>query len=206
MDIKDLKQRKLLEEIQRCIAESKEGLVDERISVKQLEMLGENKNIELFDGKMIFNETPGLCHQTLVQTLGKVFDKYIDDNNVKCKLYNVGVNVFIDEDDYSLLIPDLVALCDDSKLNDEGILGAPDLVIEVISKSTRRLDYNDKMHKYMHAGVREYWIVDPEKERVTVYIAGEPMMAYVYNFDDDIPVEIYDGKLKICINKIMEEK
>ena len=118
-------------------------------------------------------------------------------------MFNVGVNVFIDEDDYSLLIPDLVVLCDDSKLNDDGILGAPDLVIEVISKSTRRLDYNDKMHKYMHAGVREYWIVDPEKERVTVYIAGEPMMAYVYSFDDDIPVGIYDGKLKLCINNPM---
>ena len=55
------------------------------------------------------------------------------------------------------------------------------------------------MYKYMSGGVREYWIVDPEKEKVTTYIEGEPMMAYIYNFDDEIPVYIYDGRLKIRV-------
>lgn len=172
---------------------------DKRVTTTQLDMFGEDKSIELIDGKMIFSQAPGLQHQIIVQNIGESIAAFIKKNNGKCRMFNVGVNIFIDEDEYSLLIPDLVVVCDESKLTESGINGAPDLVIEVVSKSTRRLDYNDKMHKYMHAGVREYWIVDPEKERVTVYIAGEPMMAYVYSFDDEIPVGIYDGELKIKI-------
>ena len=67
----------------------------------------------------------------------------------------------------------------------------------------RRFDYNDKMHKYMHAGVREYWIVDAERQRVTVYAGQEPMLAYVYNISDEIPVGIYDGRLNICVGKYL---
>ena len=177
---------------------------DKRITINQLEMFGEDRQLELIDGKLVYNEFPGLRHQMIVQNIGRVIDKFIEDNNGECKMFNVGENVVIDEDDYTLLGPDLVILCDKSKLTSIGIFGAPDFVMEVISKSTRRRDYNDKMHKYMHAGVREYWIVDPLKERVTVYIAGEPMMAYIYSFDDDIPVSIYDGKLVLNINLICD--
>lgn len=172
-----------------------------RITIDQLSMLGEDKSIELIDGKLIFSHAPGLQHQIIVQKIGESITAFIKKNKGKCRMFNVGVNVVIDEDDYSLLIPDLVIVCDEAKLTEFGINGAPDFVMEVVSKSTRRLDYNDKMHKYMHAGVREYWIVDPDKEMVTVYIAGEPMMAYVYSFNDEIPVGIYEGELKICINR-----
>lgn len=173
---------------------------DKRVMISQLQSFGDDKNIELIDGKLIFSQAPLLNRQIMVQNIGEIIKKFIDKSHGKCKMFNGGVNVAIDEDEYSLLIPDIVVLCDESKLNDIGVNGAPDFVLEVVSKSTRRIDYNDKMHKYMHAGVREYWIVDPDKEKVTVYISGEPMMAYVYSFEDDIPVGIYDGELKISIN------
>lgn len=171
-----------------------------RVTIDQLSLLGEDKSIELIDGKLIFGQAPGLQHQMIVQNIGESIAAFIKKNKGKCRMFNVGVNVAIDEDEYSLLIPDLVVVCDESKLTEFGINGAPDFVVEVISKSTKHLDYNDKMHKYMHAGVREYWIVDPGKEMVTVYIEGEPMMAYVYSFSDQIPVGIYEGELKININ------
>ena len=176
---------------------------DIRMTTNDLEVLSDDRFIELIDGDVIIGQAPSVKHQLLVQNIGKAIDKYIEDNNGNCKMFNVGINVQTDEDDYTLLIPDIVILCDDSKLNDKGIFGAPDLVMEVVSESTRRIDYNDKMHKYMRAGVREYWIVDPNKERVTVYIAGEPMLAYVYSFTDKIPVEIYDGKLEIQMDKMV---
>ena len=176
--------------------------LDKKLNIDFLHELGEDKQIELINGHLIYNEAPNLKHQMIVQNLGRIIDTFIHSNNGKCQMFNVGVNLYFEEDNNSLLIPDLVVLCDDSKLSESGITGTPDWIIEVVSRSTRRVDYNEKMHKYMGTGVREYWIVDPEKERVTTYIEGEPMMAYIYGFDDEIPVYIYDGKLSICINHL----
>ena len=175
-----------------------------KVTVQMIDDIGEDRRIELLDGHLIINEYPNMRHQLVVQNLGRKIDDFIRSNNGKCRVFNVGVNVFIDEDDYSLLGPDIVVLCDDSRMNEMGIVGPPDLVIEVTSPSTRGRDYGKKMHKYMDAGVREYWIIDLEKEKVTTYIEGEPMMAYVYNFEDEIPVYIYGGELKIRVNDVDE--
>lgn len=176
-----------------------------RMTIGDLAKLGDDRFLELIDGNIIIGQAPNIKHQMLVQSIGKTIDKYIDDNNGKCRMFNVGINVQLDEDEYTLTIPDIVVLCDDSKLSDSAIIGAPDFIIEVVSESTRRIDYNLKMHKYMAAGVEEYWIVDPYKERVTVYIAGEPMLAYVYSFADQIPMGIYEGRLEICVASYLDK-
>jgi len=173
-----------------------------KVTVQMLDEIGEDRRIELIDGHLIINEYPNMRHQMLVQNLGRKIDDFIRDNNGKCRMFSVGVNVFIDEDDYTLVGPDIVVLCDDSRMNEMGIVGPPDWVIEVTSPSTRGRDYGKKMHKYMDGGVREYWIIDLEKEKVTTYIEGEPMMAYVYNFEDEIPVYIYGGELKITVKEV----
>ncbi|MCR5595287.1 MAG: Uma2 family endonuclease [Lachnospiraceae bacterium] len=159
--------------------------------------IGEDRSIELLDGHLIINEAPGVRHQLIVQNTGKIIDKYISDHGGKCMVFNVGINVCLGNNNDTVLIPDIAVVCNPDLLDEYGIHGAPDWVIEVVSKSTKHRDYNAKMHKYMSCGVREYWIVDPEKEKVTVYIEGEPMLAYVYGFDDLIPVYIYDSDLKI---------
>ena len=176
---------------------------DDRVDVSILNEIGEDKLIELLDGHLIFNEAPGIIHQRIVQNLGKVLDKYISSNKGKCQMFNVGVDVRLDEDEYTSLIPDVLIVCDGEKVHDDAIYGAPDFVIEVTSPSTRHRDYNEKMHKYMVSGVREYWIVDIEKEKVTTYIEGEPMMAYIYSFDDEIPIYIYNGQVKIKLNAML---
>ena len=174
----------------------------ERVTADILDEIGEDKSIELLDGHLVFNVAPSLPHQLLVQALGKRIEGYIEENHGKCRMFNVGVNVYPDEDDETLLIPDIVVLCDEDKLFEGGILGAPDWIIEVVSERTRHRDYNEKMHKYMCAGTREYWIVDPARERVTTYISGEPMMVYIYAFEDPVPVQIYGGKLEIRMGEI----
>ncbi len=172
------------------------------VTVQMLDEIGEDRRIELIDGHLIINEYPKMRHQMVVQNLGRIIDDFIRSNNGDCKVFSVGVNVYLDEDDYTLVVPDIVVLCDDSRLNENGIVGPPDCVIEVTSPSTRIRDYGKKMHKYMDAGVREYWIIDLEKEKVTTYIEGEPMMVYIYSFEDEIPVYIYDGKLKVCVGTL----
>ena len=176
------------------------------VSLNDIKNIEENRLVELLKGQIIFNEAPSFFHQQIVQNLGRCIESFIKQNHGKCRMFNVGVNVRLCEDDYTMLIPDVVVNCDDSRLTETGIDGAPDWIIEVVSKGSRYRDYNSKMHAYMEYGVREYWIVDPEKERVTTYIEGEPMMAYVYSFDDVVPVYIYEGKLSICLKDILAEK
>ncbi len=171
------------------------------VTVQMLDEIGEDRRIELIDGHLIINEYPKMRHQMVVQNLGELIRDFIRAHDGKCKMFSVGVNVYLDEDDYTLVGPDIVVLCDESRMNEMGIVGPPDWVIEVTSPSTRSRDYGKKMHKYMNAGVREYWIIDLEKEKVTTYIEGEPMMAYVYDFKDEIPVYIYGGELKITVEE-----
>ena len=171
----------------------------QRVDASVLNEFGEDKTVEILDGYLIFNQSPGIAHQRLVQNIGKKIDQFIEKHHGPCQMFNVGVNVKPDEDDYTVLIPDIAVICNPEMIRDDCIFGPPDWIIEVTSPSTRHRDYNEKMHKYMASGVREYWIVDPEKERVITYIEGEPMMAYVYGFDESIPVYIYDGKLKIRV-------
>ena len=81
-------------------------------------------------------------------------------------------------------------ICDKSKLTDKGCFGAPDWIIEVVSLASRRMDYFIKLFKYRTAGVREYWIVDPDKSRITVYdIEHEDVQDYT--FADAVKVNIY---------------
>ena len=140
-------------------------------------------------------------HVRLVEKIGYDVNSFIEENDVDGEEYSVGLNVFLGDRNDTLLIPDVLVILDRNKIVEKGIVGAPDWVVEETTEVTRHRDYNSKMHKYMECGVREYWVVDSEKEKVSVFINGEPMMVYVYTFDDHIPVGIYDGKLEICINE-----
>lgn len=175
---------------------------DKRVTEEILAQFGEDRNVELIDGHIIVNEAPGMDHQMVVQNLGYVIHDFIRANKGKCVLYSVGVNVRLDEDDYTVVIPDIVVLCDKSRMNRKCIIGAPDWVIEVTSPSTRDNDYDLKMHKYMHAGVREYWVIDLEREKIVTFIEGQPMETHIYGFEDEVPVYIYEAKLKIKLTDI----
>ncbi len=166
-------------------------------TINDLERKGEDKRYELINGHIIFTEAPSVRHQRIVRDVGRIIDQFIRSNDGKCEVFDVGINTILDEDDYTLVIPDIAVLCDPSKLTDKGIWGPPDWVIEVVSESTRARDYKNKMHKYMGAGVREYWVIDFEKDKIVTFIEGEPMSIKIYGLKDTIPVYIYDSKLKI---------
>lgn len=100
--------------------------------------------------------------------------------------------VFLTEDELNYYEPDISVICDMSKLDEKGCHGAPDWIIEIVSPSSKPRDYVKKMLKYGTAGVREYWIVDPEKKQTTVYYFEKDMMEQ-YDFSEDIPVGIYEG-------------
>lgn len=95
-------------------------------------------------------------------------------------------------DDINYVEPDISIICDKSKLTDKGCNGAPDWIIEIVSPSSRRMDYNTKNWIYAEAGVREYWIVDPSKSRTTIYRFQEDAAPIIIPFDQVITVGIYN--------------
>ena len=105
---------------------------------------------------------------------------------------------FLNSDDKTYIEPDISVICDKSKLDEKGCHGAPDWVIEIVSPGSKRMDYFIKLFKYRTAGVKEYWIVDPDRKLVIVYEFDKDD-ANTYSFFDEVPVGIYDGDLKIRI-------
>ncbi len=161
--------------------------------------LGEKKAYQLIDGQLIVAEMAGVSHQRMVRHIGRQIDQFISDNGGGCEVFDVGVNVYLDADEFTLVIPDIAVVCNPSVINDKGVWGAPDWIIEVVSASTRKIDYHKKLHKYMDSGVREYWIVDIDRQMVTVCVNGEPMQVIIYGFNQGVPVTIYDKKLIIKV-------
>ena len=117
---------------------------------------------------------------------------YIKKNGGPCKVYPAPFAVFLNEDDRNYVEPDISVICDSSKVDNRGYQGAPDFIIEIVSPSSQRMDYLTKLFKYRTAGVREYWIVDPEKNRITVY-NFESEDTGEYAFSESIKVGIYDN-------------
>ena len=87
--------------------------------------------------------------------------------------------------------PDVSVICDKDKLDERGCNGAPDWIIEVISPSSKRMDRSIKLFKYRSAGVREYWMIDPNKNTVTVYFFEEDFVED-YTLSDMVPAHIYE--------------
>ena len=113
------------------------------------------------------------------------------------------------EDDKNMFEPDVVVLCrdgdNDERLRDSRrIEGAPDFVLEVLSSSTRRRDLFLKVTKYKMAGVREYWIIDPDRETLTVYDLEAEEAPITYLFNCTVPVRISDGDFSIDLQQLKE--
>jgi len=135
---------------------------------------------------------PSRKHQRITGELFRKISDYITDNRGACEVNIAPFAVFLNANDRNYVEPDLSVVCDPNKLNDRGCVGAPDWIIEIVSPASRRMDYGTKLFKYRSAGVREYWIADPDKDRVMIY-NFEADTVDEYAFTDDIPAGIYPG-------------
>lgn len=169
------------------------ALPPERIyTIDDIYALPDGERAELIDGQIYYMAPPNRKHQDISGELFGTIREYIKSNNGSCKPYAAPFAVFLNEDDKNYVEPDISVICDSNKLNDNGCVGAPDWIIEIVSPGSRRMDYFTKLFKYRTAGVREYWIVDPNKNRITVYVF-ETDSVEEYTFTDDIPSGIYPG-------------
>ena len=155
--------------------------------------LPEEERAELINGKFYDMAPPSRIHQKLVSKLTALFNQYITDHHGSCEVYPAPFAVNLDADDKDWVEPDISVICDPNKLTDRGCSGAPDLIIEIVSPASRKMDYSLKNMIYSQAGVREYWIVDPAKEKVVVYCYENDSDPCLYSFDADVPIGIYPG-------------
>lgn len=155
--------------------------------------LPEEKRAELINGKFYDMAPPSRIHQKLVMELSATIREYIKKNHGSCEVYPAPFAVNLDADDKDWVEPDVSVICDPNKLTDRGCSGAPDLIFEIVSPASRKMDYSLKNMIYSQAGVREYWIVDPAKEKVVVYCYENDSDPCLYSFDADVPVGIYPG-------------
>ncbi len=141
-------------------------------------------------------------HQKLVSRLTRIIGNYIDAQNGVCEVYPAPFAVNLNADDKTYVEPDISVICDPDKLTDRGCQGAPDFIIEIVSPSSRKMDYSTKNALYSNAGVREYWIVDPAKQTTLVYRFEQDACPTFFSFDQAIAVGIYSG-LQITISELL---
>ena len=160
----------------------------------------DSERYELINGEIIAQAAPSTSHQRITGGIYRKIGNFIESNKGKCEPFISPYDVKLDDD--TVVQPDIAVICDSSMLDDKRCNGAPDFIIEVTSSNYAH-DYVDKLELYRRAGVREYWIVDPLYEKVVVYYFEKSDFPNIYTFDSVVPVNIYDGKLLICIKDLL---
>lgn len=172
-------------------------------TIEDIYALPEGQRAELIDGQMHMMAAPNTAHQRISRIISNEIYNYITSKNGSCESFTAPFAVFPDADDKCYLEPDIVIVCDKDKLTERGCAGAPDLVVEIVSPSSRTMDYFKKLFKYRTCGVREYWLVDHLKNHIIVYCFGDGGEGTVcdYTFSDKVKVGIFKD-LEIDFSKM----
>ena len=177
--------------------------INKRYSYADYLKWADDKMRELVDGFIrMMSPAPGTTHQEVSGDLFAQLHRVIKKNKGKCKVYPAPFDVRLPkngetEDDriFTVVQPDICVVCDPSKIDKRGCIGAPDLVVEIQSHSTAKYDLTAKFTLYETAGVREYWVVYPYEDVIEVFLL-QPDGKYDDGTKYDggkIPVHIFDG-------------
>ena len=153
-------------------------------TIEDLESLPDDVYVELIDGVIYDMSGASYEHQLLAFNIAYQLESYVRMNKGECSVSVV---------------------CDKDKLTKKRVEGAPDLVIEVLSPSTKKKDHTIKLNKYLEAGVREYWLIDPVNKKVIVYLLEEGLNTFLYTFEDKIPVAIWNNEYYINMQEIQRK-
>ena len=138
---------------------------------------------------------PTPLHQMIAGTVYAEILAFIKKNEGNCLPFIAPADVQLDCDSRTMVQPE-------EKLKRFGIYGAPDFVLEILSDSTRKKDMTVKLTKYMEAGVKEYWVIDPDRRLLIVYIGEEEGIPRLYPLQGDIGMNLFDGRLRIDLDEI----
>ena len=172
--------------------------------------ISEDQRVELIDGVIIYLESPLIIHQEIIGAVQTEVRNFIRSNHGKCRSFIAPAAVQLDEDDKTMVEPDLFIVCRPDQIKEvrdrfRVVTGAPDFVMEVLSPSTAKRDMTLKLRKYEDAGVKEYWVVDPDHQIVIVYEFAKDAPPGIYPFSKAVPVGIYEGALEIDFGAIVND-
>jgi Uma2 family endonuclease len=167
--------------------------------------------VEIIKGKILPMAAPSRVHQRISREIHGILYNYFQ--KVPCEFYAAPFDVRLydkkksanaNQDVYTVVQPDLCIICDEAKLDDKGCIGAPDLIIEILSPGNSSKEMRTKKDLYAESGVREYWIVDPEHENAFQFLLENentysPPIIYV---DEDILHCSIFPDLKIDLKKV----
>jgi Uma2 family endonuclease len=132
---------------------------------------------ELINGFMHLMSAPNEIHARLSHVISWSLETFVRQRKGKCRIYHAPFDVRFpknnetaDDQVVNVVQPDICVVCDPSKIDKRGCIGAPDLIVEVLSPSTAKIDWEKKFDLYETSGVREYWIVNPNAKTVHVVL------------------------------------
>lgn len=189
-----------------CVREAAPYLVKQQgtYTLDDYYQLPEDIRAELIDGVIYEMSAPASAHQLIAGIIHAKFFNHVAAHKGDCLPIISPIDVQLDQDNKTMLQPDVVIVCDRDKVINRCIYGAPDFVIEILSPSSKKRDTIIKLNKYMNAGVREYWIIDPNKKTVIVYDFEHDNYPLIYGFDAKIPVAIWEGECIIDFQEVFE--
>lgn len=154
-----------------------------------------DQRTELIDGVLYVMESPSMPHQDICKELCAQIDRCIRTHHSQCHAYIAPADVCLDKDEYTMVQPDVFIVCDRSQITRKNIQGAPAFIAEVLSPTDRMKDKTIKLWKYINAGVREYWIIDPDLQKVTVFdmTVANPVTNFSSGTTDFIPSNAHEG-------------
>ncbi len=169
---------------------------------------------ELIDGEAYaMSPAPSRTHQRILFELGRQIGNHLKDK--PCQAFAAPFDVRLPdypeqaEDEIPTVVqPDLVVICDRTKLDEKGCRGAPDLVVEILSPGSAQRDLRDKFNLYQRHGVREYWVVQPVDRTVMLFRLredGKFGSHELYAATEQLPVPIL-GELIVELRDIFADK
>lgn len=161
----------------------------------------EDERWEILDGVPSLQATPSRIHQEISMELARQISNYLQGK--PCRVYPAPFSVRLDsekdeKDSKNVVEPDISIVCDANKLDEKGCKGAPDMIIEIVSPSSGRVDKVTKFNKYEASGVQEYWIVEPDQKLVSVFLLttnGRYGRPETYTDEDTIKVSLFPDLL-----------
>lgn len=163
-------------------------------TINDIYSLPDGQRAELIDGHIYMMAPPSTRHQRISNYISTEINLFIRSHGGDCEVFAAPFAVFLkDENEQDNYVePDISVICDSEKLDEKGCHGAPDWIIEIVSPSSKSMDYGKKQALYLSSGVREYWIVDPIRETVMIYRASDDWVPGFFRFGDLLESGIFD--------------
>mgnify|MGYP000848159549 FL=1 len=161
-------------------------------TIEEYESLPEDSRAEVFDGQIQYMASPSQVHQTILLELSSTLNSYVKEKRGPCKVLPAPFDVKLNDSPLTIVQPDIMIVCDKNKLDGKRCNGAPDFIIEIVSPGNSSDDYIKKLYYYKNYGVREYWIVDPNRRTIAVNYFEEDMVSIPYTFSSTVKVNIYE--------------